>query len=48
MKENKEILEQKALPHDVETEEAVLSGLMTYNDKFGFVCVFANVIRTGA
>ena len=34
MKENKEILEQKALPHDINTEEAVLSGLIAYNDKF--------------
>ena len=34
MKKETELLEQKALPHDVETEEAVLSGLMTYNDKF--------------
>ena len=34
MKKETDLMEQKALPHDVETEEAVLSGLMTYNDKF--------------
>ena len=33
-REEKDYLEQKMMPHDIETEHAVLATLMRYNDKF--------------